>query len=58
MTTINLLFDLGLGLVTAALLEGDGRLDVEDDVEVMDNDDAATSLVDKVFTEDKDNVCG
>ena len=58
MTTINLLFDLGLGLVTATLLEGDGRLEAEDDVEVMDNDDAATSLVDKVFTEDKDNVCG
>ena len=56
MTTINLLFDLGLGLITA-LLEGRGRLDVEDDVEVMDND-TATSLVDKVFTEDKDNVCG
>ena len=57
MTTINLLFDLVLGLVTL-LLKGDGRLDVEDDVEVIDNDDAATSLLDKVFTEDKDNVCG
>ena len=57
MTTINLLFDLDLGLVTA-LLEGEGRLEAEDDVEVMDDDDTATSLVDKVFTEDKDNVCG
>ena len=48
---------MDLGLVTA-LLEGRGRLEAEDDVEVMDNDDAAISLLDKVFTEDKDNVCG
>ena len=58
MTTINLLFDLDLGLATALLEGNEGRLEAEDDVEVMDNDDAAISLLDKVFTEDKDNVCG
>ena len=67
MTTINLLFGLGLCLVTA-LLEGGGRLEELEDVvlvaeevtDVRDNvaDDAVLSLVEKMFTEDKDNVCG
>ena len=64
MTTINLLF--ALDLVTALLEGGEGRLEVgkleaENNDEAMDNvadEETATSLLDKVFTEDKDNVCG
>lgn len=60
---MNLLF--ALDLVTA-LLEAEGRLEVgkleaENNDEAMDNvadEETATSLLDKVFTEDKDNVCG
>ena len=64
MTTINLLF--ALDLVTALLEGGEGRLEVgkleaENNDEAMDNvadEETATSLLDKVFTVDKDNVCG
>ena len=63
MTTINLLFAPNLGLVTALLEGGErlelGELEAEDNIDVIDKveDDAVISLYDKVFTEDKDNVC-
>ena len=50
MTTINLLFELDLGLA-ARLLEGGGRLE---DGELVEED--GSCLLDWVFTEDADNV--
>ena len=67
------MFALDLGLVTTLLLEGGEvtKLEAEDDIELMDKVADVTDIslldkvftgdkdkVDEVFTEDKDNVCG
>ena len=54
------MFALDLGLVTTLLLEGGEvtKLEAEDDIELMDKvaDVTESSLLDKVFTVDKDKV--